>query len=126
MGFQASSGMEAIAVLTAGSIRAVTEKYAPALRQAPVNAAQYSPESALATIVPVHPASRAAPSAAAVNEAAPRAVFALPPRSRVPASTGAACGVLIVAASAFSPRTSTVLPEILVWPNAAPCLLCPY
>ena len=32
--------------------------------------------------------------------------------------------VLIVAASAFSPRTSRLLPWILVWPNAAPCLAC--
>ena len=111
--------------MTAGSIRAVTEKYAPARRQAPVNAAQYSPESARATIVPAHPADRAVPSASAAKLAAPRAVFALPPRSRVPASTGAACGVLIAAASAFSPRTSTVFPEILVCPNAAPCLACP-
>jgi hypothetical protein len=87
-----------------------------------VNAAQYNPESARVTIVAVHPAARAVLIASAVNEAAPRAVFALPPRSRVPAMTGAACGVLTVAASAFSPRTSTVLPEILVCPNAAPCL----
>ena len=114
-----------IAAVTAGSIRAVTEKYAPARRQAPANAAQYNPESARATIVPAHPAARAAPIASAVKLAAPRAVFALPPRSRVPAITGAATGVQMVAASAFSPRTSTVLPEILVCPNAAPCFLCP-
>src|SRR5436190_9860492 len=101
MGVHASSGIEAIAAFTAGSIRAVTEKHAPARRQAPVNAAQYNPESARAMIVPVHPADRAAPSASAANEATPRAVFALPPRSRVPAMSGAACGVLIVAASAF-------------------------
>jgi len=102
--------MDAIAALTAGSIRAVTGKYAPARRQAPVNAAQYSPESARATIVPVHPAVTAVPIAPAVKPAAPRAVFALPPRCRVAATTGAASGVQIVAASAFSPRTSTVLP----------------
>src|SRR5579859_7613849 len=125
MGVQASSGIAAIAALTAGPIRAVTEKHAPARRHAVVNAAQYRPESARATIVPVHPADRAVPSASAVKPAAPRAVLALPPRSRVPASTGAACGVLIAAASAFSPRTSTVFPEILVCPNAAPCFLCP-
>ncbi|HMH91977.1 MAG TPA: hypothetical protein VK586_12955 [Streptosporangiaceae bacterium] len=46
----------------------------------------------------------------AIRLAAPRAVFAMPPRSLVAAMTGAACGVQIVAASAFSPRTSTVLP----------------
>jgi hypothetical protein len=39
--------------------------------------------------------------------------------------TGAACGVQIVAASAFSPRTRTVLHWIFVWPSAAPCFLCP-
>ena len=79
----------------------------------------------IATIVPAHRAARAVPSASAANVATPRAAFALPPRSRVPASTGASCGVLIAAASAFSPRTSTVLPWILVCPNAAPCFLCP-
>src|SRR5260370_33673816 len=103
--------MEAMARRPAGSIFAVTEKTAPGRRQAPVNAAQYSPESARATIVPAHPAARAVPSASAANDAAPRAVFALPPRSRVPVSTGAACGVLIAAAPTFSPRTSTGLPH---------------
>ena len=34
-------------------------------------------------------------------------------------------GVLTVAASTFSPRTSRPLPWILVNPNAAPCLACP-
>jgi hypothetical protein len=48
-----------------------------------------------------------------------------PPRSRVAAITGAPSGVLMVAASAFRPRTSRLLPWILVWPNAAPCLACP-
>ena len=59
------------------------------------------------------------------SDAAPRAEAALPPRSLVPAITGAASGVLMVAASAFSPRTSRLLPWIFVWPNAAPCFLCP-
>ena len=44
------------------------------------------------------------------KDAAPRAEPALPPRSLVAAITGAASGVLIVAASAFSPRTSRLLP----------------
>ena len=65
--------MAAISAFTAGSIRAMTEKNAPARRQAPVNAAQYSPESARATIVPVHPTATAALIAPVVNEAAPRA-----------------------------------------------------
>jgi hypothetical protein len=61
-----------MARLTAGSIRAVTEKYAPLRRQAPVNAAPYNPESARATIVAAHPAARAVPIASAVKLAAPR------------------------------------------------------
>jgi hypothetical protein len=60
--------------------------------------------------VPLHPAARAVATAWAANRAAPRAEFALPPRSRVPAITGEASGVLMVAASAFSPRTSRLLP----------------
>src|SRR5260221_539830 len=61
-------------------------------------------------MIPVHPAARAVPIASAAKLAAPRAVFALPPRSRVAAITGADRGVLTVAASAFSPRTSTDVP----------------
>jgi hypothetical protein len=64
-------------------------------------------------------------TACLASDAAPRAEPALPPRSRVAAITGAASGVLIVAASAFRPRTSTLLPPIFVCPNPAPCLLCP-
>jgi len=43
----------------------------------------------------------------------------------VAAITGADSGVLTVAASAFSPRTSRLLPWILVCPNRAPCFLWP-
>ena len=75
--------------------------------------------------VPAQAASRAAAAASVIRLAAPRADDAFPPRSRTAAITGAARGVQIVAASAFSPRTSTVLPWIFVWPNAAPCLACP-
>jgi len=57
--------------------------------------------------------------------AAPRQEAAWPPRSLVAATTGAPSGVLIVAASAFSPLTSRLFPWILVCPNAAPCLWCP-
>jgi len=39
MAVHASSGIAAIAAATAGSSRAVTEKYAPARRHAPVNLA---------------------------------------------------------------------------------------
>src|SRR5581483_8750922 len=59
---------------------------------------------------PVHPVARAAPTASAANDAAPRAEAALPPRSPAAAMTGAPSGVLIVAASAFSPQTSKLLP----------------
>ena len=72
--------------------------------------------------MPVHPVSCAVPMASVMNDAAPRAEAALPPRSRTAAVTGAASGVLTVAASTFRPRTSRLLPLILVWPNAAPCL----
>ena len=73
----------------------------------------------------MHPASRAVPMAPAAKLAAPRAEAAFPPRSRVAAITGADSGVLTTAASAFSPRTSRILPWILVCPNRAPCFLCP-
>jgi hypothetical protein len=75
--------------------------------------------------VPVQPHDRAVAMACTAMLAAPRAEAALPPRSRVPAITGADSGVLMTAASAFSPRTSTDLPWIFVCPNLAPCFLCP-
>ncbi len=73
----------------------------------------------------MHPVARAVLTETAAKLAAPREDAALPPRSRVAAITGAASGVLITAASAFRPRTSRLLPWIFVWPNAAPCFLCP-
>lgn len=74
---------------------------------------------------PLHPVSRAVLIASAANRAAPRAEFAFPPRSRTAAITGAPSGVEMVAASAFSPRTSRLLPWILVCPDAAPCVRRP-
>ena len=44
MGIQAESGIAAIAALTLGSVRTVTEKYAPARRTAPANAAEENAE----------------------------------------------------------------------------------
>ena len=76
-------------------------------------------------IVPVQPQSRAVPMARTARLAAPRAEAALPPRSLVAAITGAASGVLITAASAFRPRTSSDFPWIFVCPNLAPCFWCP-
>ena len=59
-----------------------------------------------------------------MNDAAPRAEAAPPPRSLVAAITGAVSGVLIVAPSTFGPRTSTLAAD-LGYPNAAPCLRYP-
>jgi hypothetical protein len=73
----------------------------------------------------VQPAARAVVICSARNEAAPRAVFAVPPRNRVPQITGAASGVETAPISGFNPRTSTLFPWILVWPNPAPCLAGP-
>jgi hypothetical protein len=50
---------------------------------------------------------RAAPIWAATNDPAPRAEFAVPPRSRVPVTTGAVVGVQIAAVSGLSPRSRT-------------------
>ena len=63
--------------------------------------------------------------APAAKLAAPRTEAAFPPRSRVAAMTGADSGVLTTAASAFSPRTSSDFPWILVCPNRAPCFWRP-
>jgi hypothetical protein len=76
-------------------------------------------------MVPVAPQSRAVPMACAARPSAPRDEGAFPPRSLVAATAGAASGVLTAAMSAFSPRTSTDLPWIFVWPNLAPSFLCP-
>src|SRR5262249_3484966 len=124
MGVQAPSGMAPIAARTCGFIATVTEKNAPAARTAPHAADLHKAEPIRTTIVPVHPAARAVLTDPAAKDAAPRAEFAVPPRSRVAAITGAPSGVLIVATSTFSPRTSRLLPWILVWPNPAPCFLC--
>jgi len=85
----------AIAALTAGSRRAVTEKNAPWRRIAQQAPALQNAESMRTTIRPVHPATRAVVTASAANDAAP-------PRSRVLPVTGAACGV--TAAAPLSPE----------------------
>jgi len=76
-------------------------------------------------MVPVQPQARAVPMACAARLAAPRAEAAFPARSLVAAATGAASGVLTAPISAFSPRTSTDLPWIFVWPNLAPSFWWP-
>ena len=99
--------MAAIAARTVRSARMVTEKQAVARRQAPMTAAEQYAESARTTICPEQPAARATPIASATSPAAPPAEPAFPPRSRVAATTGAASGVLRVATSGDSPRSST-------------------
>jgi hypothetical protein len=54
--------------------------------------------------------------------AAPLPEPALPARSRIPATTGAAIGVLIVVTNGERPLRRTCLPETLVCPKLAPCL----
>ena len=76
-------------------------------------------------IISVQPQSRAVAIARAARLAAPRAEAALPPRSLVAAITGADSGVLMVAASAFRPLTSSDFPWIFVCPNRAPCFWWP-
>ena len=58
-------------------------------------------------------------------DVAPLPEPALPARSRIPATTGAPSGVLIVVTNGDSPRRSTCRPAILVCPKLAPCLVCP-
>jgi hypothetical protein len=114
-GVQASPGMAAMAAMAARMLAftgTVTENRAPARRIAPVTAALQNAESSRTTIIPVHPHSTAVAMARVARLAAPRAEAALPPRSLVPAITGAAIGVLTTAASVFSPRTSSDLPWI--------------
>ena len=61
-------------------------------------------------IGPLRSVLQAAAMASAANRAAPRAEFAFPARSLVAAITIAPSGVQMVAAIAFSPRTSRDLP----------------
>ena len=58
--------------------------------------------------------------------AAPLPEPALPARSRIPATTGAAWSVEIVVAKGDRPLRRTCFPAILVCPKLAPCLACPY
>ena len=58
--------------------------------------------------------------------AAPLPEPAFPARSRIPAMTGAAFAVEMVVANGDNPLRSTCRFAILVCPNDAPCLACPY
>src|SRR5450759_106862 len=82
--------MLAIAVLTAGLLRAVME-----------NAESARSTTRPSPFGPPAPAAVAAASASATSRGAPRAEFVEPFRSRVATITGAASGLLTVASSAF-------------------------
>jgi hypothetical protein len=85
----------------------VSEKFAPALRHAVTTGPEPNALSPRTRIRLVAPHSRAVVIACLTNEAAARAEPALPPRNRVVATTGAACGVLIAATSGDRPRSRT-------------------
>src|SRR3954462_9614968 len=85
-----------------------SEKFTPALRHATTTGPEPDAESPRTRIGPVAPAARAVAMACLTSEAADRAEPALPPPSRVAATTGAACGVLIAAISGDRPRSRTL------------------
>ena len=76
-------------------------------------------------IVPLHPQARAVLMACTAMLAAPRAEGALPPRSQVPAITGAESGVLIDGGQRVQPPDQQRLALDLRVPELAPCFLCP-
>ncbi len=67
-------------------------------------------------ILPVAPQARAVVIADRSWEAAPRPEPVLPARSRISATTGAACAVDSVVTSGFRPFRSKVRPETLARP----------
>src|SRR5215469_16297876 len=85
----------------------VREKFAPALRQADTTGPEPNAESPRTRIRPAAPACRAVAIACFTKEAADRADAALPPRSRVAATTGAARSLLIAAINGDRPRSFT-------------------
>src|SRR5215468_10910218 len=86
----------------------VSEKCAPALRQADTTGPEPNALSPRTRICPVAPADRAVVIACFTREAADRADAALPPRSLVAATTGAARSVLIAATNGERPRSFTL------------------
>src|SRR3954453_2208022 len=98
----------------------VSEKFTPAVRQALTTGPEPNAESPRTRICPVAPLVRAVEIACFTSEAAARADPALPPRSRVAATTGAACGVLIAATSGDRPRSRTGGPPALAGADGPP------
>ena len=98
----------------AGFLVITSENSTLARRQARTTARLPKAESPRSRILPVAPAARAVVMAWAAIGPAPLPEPVLPARSRIPAITGAAVGVLTVVASGESPLRSTCFPEILV------------
>jgi hypothetical protein len=95
------------------------------LRQADTTGPEPNALSPRTRIRPLAPAERAVAIACLTSDAADRAEPALPPRSRVAATTGAAWSVLTAAINGDRPRSFTLYPPTLACPNAAPCLARP-
>src|SRR4051794_2897177 len=100
--------MASIAACSFGLDCRVSEKFTPAWRQALTTGPEPNALSPRTRIRPLAPADRAVAIACLTSEAAARAEPALPPRSRVAATTGAACGVLTAATSGDRPRSRTL------------------
>jgi hypothetical protein len=99
--------MASVAACSLGLDCRVSEKFAPAARQALTTGPEPYAESPRTRMRPLAPAARAVVMACFTSEAAARADPALPPRSRVVATTGAAWSVLIAATSGDRPRSFT-------------------
>lgn len=98
--------MPAIGVRSLGLDCRVSEKFTPTLRRADTIGPE--PNAEETRIRPVTPHARAVAIAWRTRDAAPRAEPALPPRSRVVATTGAVAAVLILATSGNKPRSRTL------------------
>ena len=107
--------------MTGRFLASTNENCTPALRHALATGATPNAESPRTRIFPLAPAARAVPTASLTIESAPRPELAFPARSRIPATTGAAVGVLIVVANGESPLRSNTRPAILACPKLAPC-----
>src|SRR5258706_4547307 len=99
--------MPSIAACSFGLDCRVSEKFTPALRHALTTGPEPNALSPRTRIWLVAPQARAVAIACFTRDAAARAEPALPPRSLVAATTGAACGVLIAATSGERPRSRT-------------------
>src|SRR5665647_944905 len=113
-----SSGIWVIALVTALSMRAVTENRAPPRRAAAITSWTWYALSARIVISPVAPARFTVARASATSWDAPLGEYVEPLRRRVAAISGADSGVEMIAKSALSPLT-------LEYPYPAPCFWYP-